>query len=130
MATLLLGSVALIVMATTMPWSWYFVGHAHWANVEWIPFSRRIRPDDFILNVLLFTPFGFTAVRALAPDDGPGPVGARRSRAMVAGVVLAGACLSMSVELFQVYCHGRMPTTVDVISNTLGTWLGTRAFRS
>lgn len=127
MATLLLGSVALIVMATTMPWSWYFVGHAHWANVEWVPFSRRVRPDDFILNVLLFVPFGFTAVRVLEVDDhAPGG-----RRVPVAGlIVVAAGLLSLSVELFQVYCHGRMPTSVDVISNTLGAWLGTRVFRA
>ena len=30
------------------------------------PFSQRFRPDDLVLNVLLFVPFGFTALRLTA----------------------------------------------------------------
>jgi len=58
---LLLVSVAVIIAATTMPWSMYYVGHSHWAHVEWVPFSRTVRPDDFLLNILLFLPFGCSA---------------------------------------------------------------------
>ncbi|MGI8671774.1 MAG: VanZ family protein [Luteitalea sp.] len=106
-------SVTVIVMATTLPWSG-FVGHPHWANIEWLPFSRRVRPLDVVLNVLLFVPFGWSALRVAR-----GPVDA-------APVVSAALLLSVSVELYQVYCHGRQPTTIDVITNTLGAWLGTR----
>ena len=58
---LLIVSVTLIVAATTMPWSTYYVGHSHWAKVEWVPFSQRVRPVDFLLNILLFLPFGYSA---------------------------------------------------------------------
>jgi glycopeptide antibiotics resistance protein len=129
MTVLLVGSVLIIVAATTMPWAYYYVGHAHWGDVEWLPFSRRIRPEDFILNVLLFLPFGYAALRTWSPeaddDAQPATVGRRK----VAVVILAGCLFSMAVEVFQVYCHGRMPTTVDVIANTLGTWVGTRCGR-
>ena len=54
------------------------------------------------------------------------PTGDRRT---VATVIVAGCLLSTAVEVFQVYCHGRIPTTVDVISNTLGAWIGTRLVR-
>jgi len=132
MVTLLIGSVSLIVLATTMPWSLYYVGHAHWSSVEWIPFTRRVRLDDFILNVLLFMPFGFTAVRLFEPARNAriAPEPSARGAGKAAMWVVAGGCLfSLCVELFQVYCHGRIATTADVLSNTLGTWLGARAAR-
>ena len=68
---LLIVSVALIVAATTMPWSIYYVGHSHWARVEWVPFSRRVRPVDFLLNILLFLPFGYSASAFLGRDRSP-----------------------------------------------------------
>lgn len=131
---MLAASVALIVAATTMPWSAYYVGHSHWAQVEWVPFSRMIRPDDFLLNVLLFLPFGFcfylctvagngrVASRAGAASDPP----ARSQRRRILGAVAAAMLLSSSVELFQVYCHGRLPTTTDILSNTIGAFLAAR----
>ena len=128
-AAALIGSLLLIVMATTMPWS-RFVGHPHWRNVEWIPFSYRFRPEDLLLNVLLFVPFGYSAVCTFSCDDSDehSPDAAtRRGRSWVPVTIVAAGCLiSACVELFQVYCHGRIPTTVDVLSNTLGTYLGAR----
>lgn len=114
---LLLGSILVIVVATTMPWGWYYVGHSHWDRVEWLPFSRTVRPLDFVLNVLLFVPFGLSATVAVARD-------AQERRPWQ--VMLAAIALSLAVELFQVFCHGRQPTMTDVLSNTLGAWLGYR----
>jgi glycopeptide antibiotics resistance protein len=153
---LLIVSVALIVAATTMPWSTYYVGHSHWAKVEWVPFSQRVRPVDFLLNILLFLPFGYSASAFLGRDrsflgrdrspSGPSPrprdtregasatmdaaemdaaemdASARRPYLIVGGAIL----LSTAVELFQVYSHGRLPTTTDVMSNALGAFLGAR----
>lgn len=128
MIVLLVGSVLLIIEATTMPWSYYYVGHPHWANVEWMPLSRHVKPEDFVLNLLLFVPFGYAGLRVGCPraGDAAAPPAGRR---VVAAVVVAACVLSVSVEAFQVYCHGRMPTTVDVISNTVGAWVGTRLAR-
>ena len=42
---------------------------------------------------------------------------------LIVGVAIL---LSLAVELFQVYCHGRLPTTTDIISNALGAYLGAR----
>ena len=131
---MLAASVALIVAATTMPWSAYYVGHSHWAQVEWVPFSRLLRPDDFLLNVLLFLPFGFSFhLCTVAGSDRPRPSTgsasnrrARSQRQRVLGAVVAAMLLSTSVELFQVYCHGRLPTTTDILSNTIGAFLAAR----
>ncbi|MCC6162750.1 MAG: hypothetical protein IT182_05310 [Acidobacteria bacterium] len=56
----LAASVVVVLAVTTTPWSAY-VGHSHWADVEWVPFTRTLRPLDFLLNVLLFVPFGAAA---------------------------------------------------------------------
>ncbi|AMY10100.1 putative integral membrane protein [Luteitalea pratensis] len=192
---LLIVSVTLIVAATTMPWSTYYVGHSHWAKVEWVPFSQRVRPVDFLLNILLFLPFGYSASAFLGRDcsflgrdrsfldrdrsflgrdrspSGPSPrprdtregasatmdaaemdASARDASEMDASegdaaemdaserdaaemdaserrpyLIVGGAILlSTAVELFQVYSHGRLPTTTDVMSNALGAFLGAR----
>jgi glycopeptide antibiotics resistance protein len=135
---LLAASIVAVVAATTMPWSTYYAGHSHWPQVEWIPFSRRVRPLDFVLNVLLFVPFGWaaTAVGRDASLTRPhSPTGPRRplggsldtdASARRPYLVVGMACLlSLTVELFQVYSHGRMPTMTDVLANTLGAWVGT-----
>ena len=134
---LLVVSVALVVAATTMPWSSYYVGHSHWAQVEWVPFSRLVRPDDMVLNVLLFVPLGFSLYLCGAAGGGQkspagdeaadGAASARRVRGRVLGVVIGAILLSTAVEFFQVYCHGRLPTTTDIISNALGAFFGARS---
>jgi len=129
---MLAASVALIVAATTMPWSAYYVGHSHWAQVEWVPFSRLVRPDDFLLNILLFLPFGFSFYLCTAAGDGRAASSttsdrpARSQRRRILAAVVAAMLLSASVELFQVYCHGRLPTTTDILSNTIGAFLAAR----
>jgi glycopeptide antibiotics resistance protein len=118
---LTMASLALIVVVTTMPWSTYYVGHSHWARVEWVPFSKTFRPLDLLLNILLFVPFGYSAFATLGSE-------AARSmgRRNQIGIVAAAFLLSLAVELFQVYCHARLPTMTDVISNTGGALLGAR----
>ncbi len=105
--------VAVIVLATTWPLS-RFQPHAHWAAVEWIPFTRFIRPVDVAANVLLFFPFG----AAFAWDG----TTERRIRRAVAW---AFAC-SLVVELGQVYTHNRVASVTDLLANTAGAWLGAR----
>lgn len=102
--------VAAIVVITTRPFSTY-VGHSHWDLVEWVPFIGGIYPFDIVANVLLFTPFG--AVFAWS-----------RRRRPIARAVLAGALLSLVIELYQVYCHGHFPGMTDVLTDSCGTWLG------
>lgn len=108
---LLAGILSVILFATTGgPWS-RFVGHSHWPLVEWVPFSRGIFPFDIVANVAMFFPFGLVLAWG-------------RSRRAMLLTTVAGALLSMSIELFQVYTHGRLPTMTDVLTNTCGTALG------
>jgi glycopeptide antibiotics resistance protein len=106
--------VALIVAITVLPLD-NFRGHSHWDQVNWIPFGGpRLKPFDVAANLGLFVPFG-----AWWPFRTP--VAARRRRAIV---VASALLLSASVELWQVYCHGRFPSATDLVANVAGAALG------
>lgn len=104
--------LALIVLATTWPLS-RFQDHAHWADVEWVPFSIYRRPFDVVANMLLFVPFGVA-------------VAWRGPRARVRQAAVAAFLLSLAIETGQVFTHNRAATVTDVLTNTAGAWLGAR----
>ena len=100
-----------------------FVGHSHWEYIKWVPSAVDLRsPEylldigtDFIANTMLFVPFGFFLSRLL----GSYPL----SRRFIV-VAAVGGCLSLSIELYQVYCHNRFPSIFDVVTNVSGALLG------
>jgi glycopeptide antibiotics resistance protein len=106
----LLASVALVIMATTWPWSSY-VGHPHWASIRIFPWTLITKPWEPVANVLLFVPLGAAL-----------QWGAGRDRRIAAAV--AAGLLSVAVETFQLYTHTRIPALPDLAVNTLGGWLG------
>ena len=69
---------------------------------------------DAVKNVLLYVPFGFFYSQTLP----------RLHKTVVIKVALLTAVLSISCELFQVFCHGRHPTMTDVSTNLMGGVLG------
>jgi VanZ family protein len=71
---------------------------------------------DAIENVVLFVPFGALAVLSTRP-------GPSRLRRVVLGTVLAGV-LSASIETMQVFTRERIPSSTDVVTNTLGGLIG------
>lgn len=106
-----------IIAAGVLPLS-NFVGHGHWAFVQW-----TVRPEDWrsarfyadvLANTMLFYPFGLLMARHFTAGDW-------RDHAKMGGI---GTALSLGVELYQVYCHNRHPSSVDLVSNTTGTILG------
>lgn len=107
-------AVPLAVIALLTTWPWRLEDHAHWDAVEWIPFTRFVRPRDLIANIGLFVPLGVAYAWG-----GTG-------RRVVAQAVLAGLACSLAAELAQVFMHGRAPTVTDLIANTTGAWLGAR----
>ena len=101
------------------PWS-DFVGHPHWDNIRWIPFqdfsliSRMLK--DVIGNVVWFMMFGFLLRHRL--NDHSAPVRTLAILTLIAGGV------SLSIEFFQVFTHNRIPSTTDVLCDTIGAGLG------
>ena len=102
-----------------------FVGHSHWEYIKWLPMAEDLRSPaylldiatDMIANTLLFLPFGFLLSRLL-PASGP-------FRRLLIVAMTAGA-LSLGIELYQVYCHNRVPSLFDLLTNVSGTLLGHR----
>ena len=73
---------------------------------------------DFLSNILLYLPLGFTG--AIAP-------GARASLRRLAAIVAFGMALSFTVECLQYYDSYRDTEATDLYANTLGTALGAAA---
>jgi len=105
-----LAALSVVLIATTAPWT-DFVGHVHWGKVEWVPFTHRVAPRSVVLNVLLFVPFGYAGRRAW-PRTSPW------------WWLVTGCALSLSVETYQLFTHSRLPSSVDVITNTMGATIG------
>jgi VanZ like protein/concanavalin A-like lectin/glucanase superfamily protein len=74
--------------------------------------------DDIAVNILGFMPFGFIVYRyrRLAKPDGRGW--------NIAWAVCAGATISLAIELTQAWLPNRSSSINDLITNTLGTFLG------
>ena len=104
-----------------------FVGHAHWEYIKWVPIPtvEDLRSPKYLLdisadvvgNTLLFLPLGYFLRRLLTSSS---PI---RPLLIAAGI---GGTLSLSIELYQVYCHNRFPSIFDIITNMTGTLMGMR----
>lgn len=89
------------------PWGAY---EAEWGYVE-----------DILINIGGFMPFGFTLSAFLS-------LRRRWSRAGMTAV-LAGFLVSLTIETLQSILPTRNSDLTDVITNTLGTWLGVMVYQ-
>ena len=71
-------------------------------------------PSNDVLNAIVFAPFGYLYLRSRI----------RAQKLMILEVVLLAALLSASLEIYQVYCHGRFPSVTDVTMNVIGGVIG------
>jgi glycopeptide antibiotics resistance protein len=75
------------------------------------PFSK-----DFLVNILLFIPFGVLLYQLLESSE--------RSKILTISLAaICGGCISFMIELCQVFIS-RHPQALDVLSNTVGTGSG------
>jgi VanZ family protein len=72
--------------------------------------------EDLAINVLGFAPFGITLYAFLFASGWKRHIGIR--------VVMAGLLTSLMIETLQSYLPTRDSDLTDVLTNTLGTWLG------
>ena len=106
-----------VLIVISLPWS-KFDAKPHWKNVQWIPFEHfSLHPTvltETALNILAFIPVGYLAARSLA----------RGHERPVLGALALGAYSSVSIELYQLFCQDRVPSTSDVLMNVGGTAIG------
>lgn len=114
-----------ILMAGLLPLG-NFVGHSHWEYIRWVPTVEQLMSPltlldltlDAIANILLFVPFGFFYAGRAQPK-GVSPL----------LLILLAFALSCGIELYQVYCHNRSTSLLDVIDNVAGAYVGLRLGR-
>ena len=111
----LLGYVALILYGSLYPFSGWVSGRD---PLAFLAESTRLQISlgDMVTNVLAYIPLGFLLRRSLYARAIP-----------VVSVTLAtivGFVLSGSVEAVQAYLPERVSSLVDLITNTVGTWIG------
>ena len=111
--------LVILAIAPLFPLS-NFVGHPHWGQIRWIPFhdfslswSKLV---DVVGNTLWFVVFGYLLYYQLNRNA--------RSRLSLAMTIAIAGGVSLSAELFQVFCHHRISSITDVICNVLGAGLG------
>ncbi len=114
----------LILLAGILPLH-NFVGHAHWQYIHWVPTPDQLSSPavlldlgfDAVANVLLFLPFGLLyTLRGLEGKPfSPGRL------------MLMAFTLSFGIEYYQVYCHNRSTSLLDLLDNVLGAYLGMKA---
>ncbi|NGZ03363.1 MAG: hypothetical protein CV090_09965 [Nitrospira sp. WS238] len=112
-------AILVLALAPMFPLS-NFVGHPHWERVHWIPFQgfawSKNMLKDIIANTLWFVMFGYLLHYQLNWKS--------RLRWTVATIIATAGGISLSNELFQVFCHSRYPSMTDVVCNVVGAGLG------
>ena len=113
---LLLAYVLLVIYASLHPFSgWRDQGAGAFAFLGG-GLPRYITAFDLVTNFLAYLPLGFFALLALHPL-------LRGTPALVAAS-LAGCCLSLALEALQTYLPSRIPSNLDLATNSLGVFAG------
>jgi len=71
---------------------------------------------DLILNVLAYLPVGALLTLVM--------MSFMKARNAVFSATMAAVCLSLSIEVAQVFLPGRIPANVDLLCNALGAFIG------
>ncbi len=113
---LLIAYALLVIYASLHPFSgWIDPGVPPFAFLS-APLPRYLTAFDLIANVVGYMPLGFLTVLAIYPGVRGAPAASL--------AFSAGLALSLSVEALQTYLPTRIPSNVDVASNSVGALLG------
>lgn len=114
--TALAAYVMLVIYAGLAPWGgWRDLGVAPLAFVT-APVPRHVTAFDLIVNVLGYLPLGALSVLALHP----------RVRGLAAWLTVTSGALLLagSIEALQTYLPRRVPSNIDLATNTAGAAIG------
>lgn len=113
---LVLGYTLLVLYASLSPFSgWRAPGHDIFAFID-APLPHYAMAFDVAVNVLAYVPLGFLAALAVGPRLHP--------LAAAAAGTMAGAALSLGMELAQAFLPGRVSSNLDLLTNAAGALLG------
>ena len=106
-----------VLLVISLPWP-NFDGTPHWNSVQWVPFTHlnwhRAVLAEAALNMLAFVPVGYLSVRSFLL--------CRRHPLLVASFL--GFVSSFTIEVYQLFCQDRVPSTSDILTNVAGTAMG------
>ena len=109
----------LVIYASLHPFSGWRISGASAAAFLSAAWPRYWTAFDLATNALAYLPLGFIWVPTLQPRHG-------RLLATLMAVALC-ACLSLSLEMLQNFLPSRVPSNLDLSSNSLGGLLGAAA---
>jgi len=94
--------------------------HKQFLMPPWKESPDKVALRDILINVGGFMPFGFLCFAYLRRH--------RVNRRAMILTVLAGAAISLTIEILQYFVPARSSDTIDLVTNTLGTYLGVVLF--
>jgi len=97
------------------------VPHKKMLMWPWEESHDKLDFRDILINIFGFIPFGFLFLAYLTWH--------RHLKHPATVTVLAGAAISLTIEILQEYIPGRDSGILDVFTNTSGTFLGALLFR-
>ncbi|XHX76760.1 MAG: VanZ family protein [Stenomitos frigidus ULC029] len=111
------GSLGLIVLATLAPFNFALPDALSPAQIASQFLENASDLDDALANILLFMPFGFGLAGWLQKKNGT-----RLNRLLV--ILLTSGGVSLTVEVLQVFLAARSPSYTDLLTNSIGGFLG------
>jgi hypothetical protein len=96
------------------------VPHKKMLMWPWEESDDKLELRDILINIFGFVPFGFVFAAYLIWN--------RNVSHATFVTILCGAAISLTIEILQEYIPGRDSGILDIITNTLGTFLGALLF--
>jgi VanZ family protein len=94
--------------------------HKQFLMPPWKESPDKVALRDILINIGGFMPFGFLCFAYLRRH--------RVNRRAMILTVLAGAAISLTIETLQYFVPARSSDMIDLVTNTLGTYLGVLLF--
>lgn len=117
---LVIVGIAAVAIATLYPFNFSIPANFSLGAI-FDKFDNTSFYNDQVNNILLFMPLGFGIASILLRKNASPFI-------QILAVVIAGACLSFTVEFLQSFLPSRDPTPADIFNNTLGSFAGLLSF--